>query len=136
MKPSELHIGLVQTELQWENPQGNLERFDQLIDQGPKGLDLLVLPEMFSTGFTMNPERIPFEEADRALTWMKNKAKKTGALVLGSLVWPLKNAEKGFVNRLFTVFPEGEVEQYDKRHCFTLAGEDRGLSGGSESTYF
>ena len=136
MNSTELHIGLVQTELHWENPQRNVERFDQLIDQGPRGLDMLILPEMFSTGFTMNPARIPFEEAERTLTWMKGKARETESLVLGSLVWPVQGEMKGFTNRLFAVFPNGEVEYYDKRHCFTLAGEDQVYLAGQKRLVF
>ena len=133
MITEELHIGLIQSELIWENPESNLRHFNELMKAGPSDLDTIILPEMFSTGFTMNPENIAKSDAERALDWMKEKAQASQALILGSLVWPIEhNGNSTYTNRLFAVFPDGAVKHYDKRHSFTLAGENKAYRSGED----
>ena len=114
-----LKITGIQTDLVWEDPQANLKNFDKIINALP-ATDLIVLPEMFSTGFSMNPGDI----ADTGLTlnWMKARAKDTGAALCGSVMVKLDGK---FYNRFYFVTPQAEVSHYDKRHRFTLAGEHK-----------
>ena len=128
MEKEQLKLALVQAELQWENPEANLLSFEKMLGQVSRDTDLIILPEMFSTGFTMTPHNLSPEAGEHALSWMKEQAAHHNAMVLGSLVWPWR--EGGFSNRLFAVFPTGEFQYYDKRHCFTLAGEDEVYQAG------
>jgi predicted amidohydrolase len=117
-----VEVALVQTSLSWEDPAANRVHFSRLIEPLTGRADLIVLPEMFSTGFTMSPRNIPPEEETHTLDWMRETATRTNAAVTGSLV-----AREGgnYYNRLFFVEPGGAYATYDKRHTFTLAGEDR-----------
>ncbi len=119
----EMNVALVQTALDWEDPNANRSRFDGLLDPLEGDLDLVVVPEMFTSGFTMEPGNIPTEEAEKALTWMQKKAAGLDAALAGSLVWPLNGG--GYANRLVFMKPDGTYHYYDKRHTFTLAGEDQ-----------
>ena len=125
---SELKIALVQSQLHWENPVANRARFSEKIATIPKDTELIVLPEMFTTGFTMNPERIDISEAAKTIAWMQQIAKKNDLAITGSIVFTEKG--KNF-NRLFFCFPDGELAVYDKKHTFTLAGEDKIYKAGT-----
>ena len=90
-------------------------------------VDLLVLPEMFTTGFTMNPEKISYGEGQKTLDWMQFEARSSQMAITGSIPF----YENGnHYNRLFFVEPNGAVSRYDKRHTFTLAGEDKVYKAG------
>jgi len=124
-----LRIALVQTELKWEDPAANRDLFTEKINQIDTQVNLIVLPEMFTTGFTMHPERIDVGEGARTLEWMKTLASKKQAAITGSIVF----ADNGtYYNRLFFVFPRGNHVSYDKRHTFTLAGEHKVYKAGDE----
>jgi omega-amidase len=124
-----MKIALIQSSLVWENPKANRNHFEEKINAIPEKVDLIVLPEMFSTGFTMNPEVI-FETMDgETIQWLQSLTKAKKSAITGSLV--IK--ENGnFYNRLLFVFPSGEIQFYDKRHLFTLAGEDKVYTFGKE----
>ncbi|MGB5189593.1 nitrilase family protein [Robiginitalea sp.] len=124
-----MRVALIQTSLEWEDPVANRAHFGQLINTLDGGTDLIVLPEMFTTGFTMNPEHIPSEEAHLTLEWMREIVARTGSALAGSLIFP--EAGKYF-NRLVFMLPDGTYEYYDKRHTFTLAGEDKVYQRGAE----
>ncbi len=124
-----LKIAMVQTSLHWHQPEENRRHFDSIISDTHKNTDLIVLPEMFTTGFTMSPSVISAEEGPRTLEWMKQKAAEQNAAVVGSL--PFREAEE-YTNRLFFVEPDGQVHRYDKRHTFTLAGEHRSYARGKD----
>ncbi len=128
MKPI-LEIAMVQTTLLWHSPEENRRRFDDLISTIAKKIDLIVLPEMFTTGFTMNPTEISVEEGQHTLEWMKEKAVEKNSAVVGSIVFFENDA---YFNRLFFVEPGGSVYPYDKRHTFTLAGEHRSYARGKD----
>jgi predicted amidohydrolase len=132
MKNQQLRLALVQSDLQWEDPVQNQTRIRSQLGSVDQALDLIVLPEMFSTGFTMAPHRIPKASAITSLTWMKELAAEKDAMVIGSLVWPLEDTPESYANRLFAVWPDGRSSQYDKRHCFTLAGEDKVYTAGED----
>lgn len=119
MQPK-LDITGIQTDLVWEDPVSNRNNFEKIIAGLKNTTDIIVLPEMFSTGFSMNPEAIA--DTGETLDWMKLQAQQTKAAIAGSLM--VKSDGKYF-NRFYFVTPEGEVSQYDKRHRFTLAGEHK-----------
>jgi predicted amidohydrolase len=122
-----LKIALVQTTLYWHRPTENRKHFDGLIGDIKREVDLIVLPEMFTTGFTMTPSEIGIQEGQLTLEWMKGKAREMNAALVGSM--PFQD-NGSYTNRLFFVEAGGEVHQYDKRHTFTLAGEHRSYDRG------
>lgn len=119
---------LLQTDIVWKDPQANLDRADKLIASSPKA-DLIVLPEMFTTGFEINPIGAAEPDGKTALVWMKCTARETGAAVTGSV-----SVEEGgrFYNRMYFVKPDGSVAAYDKRHLFSFGGENKDYTPGSE----
>lgn len=124
-----LHIVGIQADLIWENAQKNLAFFESKINKLPSKTDLIVLPEMFTTGFTMNPKNVAETMQGNAISWMKEIAKKNDFAITGSLVIKYKNE---YFNRLIFAHPSGKIEAYDKRHSFTLAGEDKIYTSGKE----
>lgn len=126
---NELKIALVQTSLSWEDPVGNRDALAKKIHAIHEAVDLIVLPEMFSTGFTMNPSKVAETMLGDTVRWMKYLAANKGTAIVGSIVI---TEDDNFYNRLLFTRPTGEVEQYDKRHTFTLAGEDKIYASGSE----
>jgi predicted amidohydrolase len=124
-----LKITTIQTDLVWENKTENLNRLAALIRAVPEKTHLFVLPEMFSTGFSMQPERLAETMEGETVAWMRNLAKERGAILAGSLII----SEGGeYYNRLVWMLPNGTTGHYDKRHCFTLAGEDKHYAAGSK----
>lgn len=126
---SNLHVSFIQADLQWENPQANLELFTQQISEISGEVDLVVLPEMFATGFSMQPERLAETEMGKSVDWMKSMASSKKCVITGSLI--IEENGKYF-NRLFWVLPDGNYQTYDKRHLFSLAGEQNHYTPGQE----
>ncbi|CAL2058496.1 amidohydrolase [Tenacibaculum sp. 190524A05c] len=124
-----LNISLLQADLSWENPQENLSYFSSQIEQINNDVDLIVLPEMFTTGFSMNASELAEEVNGTTVNWMKDIAKTKNSAVVGSVIITEENQ---YYNRLFFVFPSGEFEYYDKKHTFTLAKEHETYSSGTE----
>nr|WP_297782722.1 nitrilase family protein [uncultured Allomuricauda sp.] len=128
-----LNIALIQTDLFWEDPVSNRKMFEEKMMSIPDDVDLIVLPEMFTTGFTMKPENIQLSEGEGTLKWMKQMAQKQNKALVGSIVFQ----ENGkFFNRLYFTSPEGDIETYDKKHTFTLAGEDEVYEAGIAKLIF
>lgn len=123
-----LNLALLQSPLYWENPLANRVQFQEKIQAISRAVDLIVLPEMFSTGFTMSPQHIAAAEGSTTVAWMQQMARDTGAALVGSLAFE-ENGKQ--YNRLFFVSPEGSVDYYDKRHTFSLAGEDKVYEAGT-----
>lgn len=124
-----MKIAILQSPLTWENPVANRLQFEEKINAISESVDLIVLPEMFTTGFTMHPNLVAEPMQGETMVWLQKLAKAKKAAITGSLVI----TEKGnFYNRLVFVFPSGEVQFYDKRHLFTLAGEDKVYTAGKE----
>jgi predicted amidohydrolase len=124
-----MKIALVQTSLAWENPIENRSHLAQKITGFMEDVDLIVLPEMFSSGFTMNPEAVAETMEGETVAWIQHLAKAKNCAIAGSLVIE----ENGnYYNRLVFVYPTAEVKWYDKRHLFTLAGEDKSYRAGTE----
>ena len=124
---SKMKIALIQSHLLWENPEANRKMFDEKIHQISDDVDLIVLPEMFTTGFTMSPDKIEVSEGEKTVQWMKEWASQKNAALCGSLIFKEKDS---YSNRLFFVLPEGQFFPYDKKHTFTLAGEDKVYKAG------
>lgn len=123
-----MKIALIQALLVWENPEANRSYFSEKI-AGITKADLIVLPEMFATGFTMHPKNVAETMDGETIRAMKSWAAEMNAAVTGSVVI----AENGnFYNRLVFAFPSGEIKTYDKRHLFSLAGEEKTYTPGSE----
>lgn len=124
-----MNIVGIQDDLFWENPMKNLACFEEKINEIPKNTDLVVLPEMFTTGFTMNPENVAQKMDGISVSWMVKMATENQFAITGSLVISHENK---YYNRLVFVHPTGKIETYDKRHSFTLAGEHKVYSSGKE----
>ncbi|WP_343585127.1 amidohydrolase [Flavobacterium sp.] len=124
-----MKIALIQTDLFWQNASKNRENFDSKINEIQSEVNLIVLPEMFSTGFTMNASEVAETMQGDTIEWMKLKAKQKNAAVAGSVV--ITENEK-YYNRMIFVFPSGEFQYYDKRHSFSLAGEDKVYTCGNQ----
>jgi omega-amidase len=126
----DLKVTIVQTTLAWENVDANLSAFSQKLDIiGQSATDLIVLPEMFSTGFTMNATAVAEPMNGKTMEWMAQISAQKKAVITGSCV--IK--EKGkFFNRLIWMRPDGTFEFYDKRHTFRMAEENKTYTGGDK----
>lgn len=123
-----MKVSIIQTELSWENREENLARFGQLITPLKGKTDLIVLPEMFTTGFSMQPEKTAEPAEGPALAWLKQQAAESGAVITGSVA--VEEAGR-YYNRLFWVEPSGRYQHYDKRHLFRMAKEDDHYTAGT-----
>lgn len=124
-----MKIALIQSDLYWEEAIQNRNQFENKIKQIDSDVDLVILPEMFATGFTMNPKAVTETMQGETVLWMKDLAENKNCAITGSLVITENNQ---FYNRMLFVFPSGEIQYYDKRHLFTLAGEDKIYTPGSK----
>ena len=123
----DLTITLVQTELAWEDIDTNLERLNDTIDGIRTPGDVIVLPEMFSTGFSMHPQGLAEKMNGRSVNWLRNKAARIQKTITGSL---MVEEEGRYFNRLVWVGPDGEMVTYDKKHLFRYAGEEKVYTAG------
>ncbi len=126
---NELKVAAIQANLIWENSQENLNSFESKIQQLEQDIDLVVLPEMFSTGFTMKPDSVAEQMDGNTIRWMIKTATSNDIAIVGSVV--IKEGDN-FYNRAVFVHPNGNIETYDKRHSFSLAGEDEAYTSGTE----
>ncbi len=126
---TELKIALIQSSLVWENPEQNRSNFTKTIDLISKDVDLIILPEMFTTGFTMQPQNMEEEEGHKTLEWMLQMAKNKQSALAGSFPF---YKDKNYTNSLFFVKPDGSYKRYDKRHTFSFAGESEIYKAGTQ----
>lgn len=124
-----LTISLIQTHLHWEDKTANLQMLEQKIMGISAQTELLVLPEMFSTGFSMKPELYAEKMDGESLQWMKRVAAAKKIILTGSLIIE-ENGQ--YFNRLIWMLPNGQYGVYDKRHRFAFAGEDEHYTAGSK----
>jgi len=124
-----MKIALIQSDLYWEDISKNKNDFESKINQIDQEVNLIVLPEMFSTGFTMNALAVAEINQGETVLWMQSMARQKNCAITGSLVI---TENDHFYNRMFFVFPSGEIQYYNKRHLFTLAGEDKTYTAGTE----
>jgi len=125
-----LKISLIQTPLDWQQPESNRIRLAGLMAPLAGQTDLVVLPEMFTTGFTMAPDEVAEPMSGPTLAWLKEQAATLGAAVCGSVVIE----DQGYRNRFLFVTPDGTVEHYDKRHLFRMANEHQYYRAGDVRT--
>jgi omega-amidase len=123
----DLKITLVQSDLHWEDIEANLAMFEEKIWQIGNTTDVIILPEMFTTGFTMNSHKLAEHMNMRTFKWMKQMADQTGALILGSYI---VTVHERYYNRLLWMEPGGHYKTYDKRHLFRMANEHKNYSAG------
>jgi omega-amidase len=129
MPISKLRVCLLQTGLHWQNQTANLAMLEEKLSQLVGKANVIVLPEMFNSGFSMQPQDfLPHHNTDVA-RWIVNQSKSTGALVIGSAS---VNEHGSFRNRLYAAKPDGGLQHYDKRHLFSMAGEHKVYTPGAE----
>lgn len=126
----DLKVTLIQSELFWEDIASNLTGFDKKIDAIKEDTHLIILPEMFPTGFTMNAAALAQDMKGSAVEWIKDKSAEKNVDMVGSII-----ADDGgkFFNRLIWAKPNGEIFTYDKKHLFRMAGEEKIYSAGTQN---
>jgi len=124
---STLTITIIQTDLKWEDKAANLRTLEDKILSIPGNPELVVLPEMFSTGFSMRPQALAEQMDGPTLTWMRTVAARKRIILTGSVII---EEEGNYFNRLIWMLPNGEYGFYDKRHRFAYAGENEQYTAG------
>jgi len=123
-----INVTLIQADIIWEDKNSNLKKYQEQIDK-IESTELIVLPEMFTTGFSMNPKDISETMNDGTIQWMKDNASKMNSAICGSII--IEEDGKYF-NRFIWVNPDGSIHQYDKKHLFSFAGENKNYTAGNE----
>lgn len=126
---SSLHISFIQTHLFWEDKIANLSMLEEKIHSITEKTEIVVLPEMFSTGFSMNPSALAETMDGPTVNWMKKIAANKKIILTGSII--IQENDQ-YYNRLLWVLPNGTIGHYDKRHRFAFAGEDQHYSRGNK----
>jgi len=133
---STLTITTIQTDLHWEDKPANLEMLEEKIHGIKEKTEIVVLPEMFSTGFSMNPELLAETMEGETVQWMKRVAAEKKIILTGSLIikedGPTGTAGPNYYNRLIWMLPNSQYGHYDKRHLFAYAEEDDHYSAGTK----
>ncbi|MDX5422155.1 MAG: amidohydrolase [Hymenobacteraceae bacterium] len=124
-----LRVTIIQTALHWQDATANRQMFSEKLAATQPATDLIVLPEMFTTGFSMNAAELAEEADGPTLQWMKDEAARYSAVLTGSVI--VKEGEN-YYNRLYWVRPDGTHEHYDKRHLFRMAKEHHTYTAGKE----
>lgn len=132
MIKNSLKVCMVQMDISWEDKKNNLHRIDQYLNFKDKEVDLILLPEMFSTGFTMNTMKMAESDESETIGWMKEKSLQHNAVLTGSIIFKEKNR---FYNRLIWMNPDGHWLFYDKRHLFSMGGEDIHYTAGKKQLF-
>ena len=123
-----INVTLIQSDIIWEDRISNLKKYQEKINQ-IESTDLIILPEMFTTGFSMSPKGISENMNGETIKWMKQNAHKMNSAICGSII--IEEDSKYF-NRFIWVNPDGSIHHYDKRHLFSFAGENENYTAGSE----
>ena len=125
---STLTITIIQSNLHWEDKPRNLKMLEEKINSIKEKTEVVVLPEMFSTGFSMQPKLLAEKMDGESVSWMKKIAALKKIIITGSLII---EDEGNYYNRLIWMLPNGQFGYYDKRHLFAYAGEDDEYTAGS-----
>lgn len=125
----DLTITIIQSDLAWEDIPTNLSRFDTEIESLEAVTDLIILPEMFSTGFSMNASELAEPMDGKAVSWLKKKAVEKKTVITGSV---MIRDDDNFYNRLVWARPDGTIRTYDKKHLFRYAGEEKIYTAGAQ----
>ncbi len=126
---SSLLITTIQTSLHWEDKEANLRMLEKKINNIKEKTQVVVLPEMFSTGFSMNPEALAESMEGPTINWMKRVSAERKIIITGSIII---EEEGNYFNRAIWMLPNGEFGFYDKRHLFAFAGEDQQYTAGKK----
>ncbi len=126
---SDLTLSLIQADLFWEDPKANRQQFETVITELQESADVIILPEMFATGFSMQPQKLAESMQGETVQWMAQMAGQARAVVVGSVIIHEKDA---YFNRLIWMRPNGSFEYYDKRHLFRMAGEHEVYAAGNQ----
>lgn len=121
-----ISVTLIQSDIVWENISENLKIYQDKINNIES--DVIILPEMFTTGFTMNPENLAEDMNGLTVNWMKENSEKLNSAICGSII--IKENNK-FYNRFIWVNPDGTIYHYDKKHLFSFSGEDKSYTPGN-----
>lgn len=127
-----LRLSLLQVPLAWEDPEANMRQLDALLPRRGTS-DLVILPEMWSTGFSMRPDRVAEPVEGPAWRWMRDRAAALDTAICGSLA--VRDGDR-YVNRFFALFPDGSSTGYDKRHLFAYGGEHAVYTPGDTRVRF
>lgn len=123
----DLSITTIQTHLFWEDIQQNLQHFNKKINEITHPTDIIILPEMFTTGFTMNPSKLAEVSGGKELKWMLQKSQEKNCVIVGSISVKENN---NYYNRLYWAKPDGTYEFYNKRHLFRMGNEHEHYTAG------
>lgn len=126
---SQIRLTTIQSSLVWEDKTANLVAFQQKMAGLAGQTDIVILPEMFSTGFSMKSEALAEEMDGSTMQWLERQAKEIDAVVTGSFI---ARENGNYFNRLVWMLPDGHYETYDKKHLFTLAGEQNHYQPGTK----
>lgn len=129
----DLELALIQTNLIWQDAPANHKRFVGLLDEA-HGADLIILPEMFTTAFSMDSADLAEPEEGPTYAWLREQASRLNAVITGSVI--IQAADGTYRNRLLWARPNGEVSHYDKRHLFRMAGEHKHYTAGERQAMF
>lgn len=129
MASSQLNISIIQPDIVWEDKAANLKQYEEYIAAIKEKKEVVVLPEMFSTGFSMNPEKLAEPPYGATVLWMQEQSKKHHCIITGSVII---EEDGNYYNRLLWVLPDGQIGHYDKRHLFGYADEDQHYTAGSK----
>ncbi|MEW5847054.1 MAG: amidohydrolase [Bacteroidota bacterium] len=124
-----MKVAVIQSKLYWELPDRNFEQFEQKLTAVEPDTQLVLLPEMFTTGFSMNPSALAEKQRGRTVEWMKAMATRHGFAIAGSYI---AETDGKYFNRMVFAYPHGEVATYDKRHLFRMAKEDEHYTAGTQ----
>ena len=128
-----LKIAIIQTDIIWEDCRANLKKFQKLLTGMTLHPDLIVFPEMFTTGFSLNPERNAQEMSGESILWMTKTAGELNSSLAGSLIIKENN---DYFNRFIFVTPDSNIQHYDKRHLFRMGNEESSYQTGDERKIF
>jgi len=128
-----IRIGIFQQDIAWNDILTNQQKIENILNGIFQKPDIIVLPEMFSTGFNENPSEIIKEHIKGQLQWQLSVSKKYELSVFGSVI---ECEDLTFYNRIYFTRPDGTYESYDKHHLFSMAGENTNYSPGTERIVF
>lgn len=133
MNEDELNVALIQYDILWEDPKGNRIRLENIFNKVPAWIDIVVLPEMFSTGFSMDVSSNAEPMDGNSILWMREQSSRLNSVIAGSM---MVRENGSFYNRFIFVFPAGDYVFYDKRHLFSMGKEDKMFVCGRERKIF
>ncbi|MEP1085777.1 amidohydrolase [Algoriphagus sp.] len=133
IKSPQLNIALVQTQLYWKDKVANLAMLEEKMWEIENGVDLIILPEMFPTGFSMDAAELAEPMNLNVCKWMRQMAAQKNATITGSAIIQVDGK---YYNRLLWISPDGMIQHYDKRHLFRMADEDQSFSAGDRLPIF